>query len=116
MNYRFYLPILILLCTLTSAHGSTDRPAISGVGAMSCGKWIEFREMKSKEINNFLVAWFQGFLSGMNTQGVVMKKEEMLIIPDPPTLLAYVDKACKDSPLDSVFSISIRLCQDIQKK
>lgn len=83
---------------------------------MSCGEWIEFREMKNEEINNMIVAWFQGFLSGMNTQGVLMTKKEMVIIPDPPTLLAYVDKGCKDSPLDMVLSISIRLYQDIQKK
>jgi len=41
-------------------------------------------------------------------------KQEMSLLPDPPTLLAYVDNACRDKPLENVYLVSIRLYQDIQ--
>lgn len=115
MNYSSYLLLLISVFTFTSAYGANDRSAISGAGAISCGKWIETREMKNDDINMMLSSWLQGFLSGMNTQRYVTTKKEMALIPDSATLLAYVDKACKDSPLDSVYLISMRLYQDIHK-
>jgi hypothetical protein len=37
-------------------------------------------------------------------------------IPDAPSLLAYVDKECSDKPIGGVFSVSIKLYRDMQKK
>lgn len=96
-------------------HAADDRFAVAGPGATSCGKWIEARALQRKEVDAVLTTWIQGFLSGMNTQRLAHSNQEVSLIPDPPTLLAYVDKACRDNPLDQVYLIAIKLYQDMQK-
>ena len=66
-NRYHFLIIIFLFTSQASAQGETDNFAIPGVGAISCGNWIENRKMDSEPINNILASWLQGFLSGMNT-------------------------------------------------
>jgi hypothetical protein len=70
--------------------------------------------MNDREMNEMLASWVQGFLSGMNTHRRMATKQEFVPIPDPPTILAYVDKYCREQPLKMPLQASIQLFQDIQ--
>jgi hypothetical protein len=88
--------------------------AISGAGATSCGKYIEGRSFRDRDIDRMFASWIQGFLSGMNTQRLAVTREQMSLLPDAPSILAYVDKFCRETPLADVYQASINLYQDIQ--
>jgi len=98
-----------------SAQAADDRYGIAGAGAASCGAWIEARQADDRSTNLMLTSWLQGFLSGMNTQRYLLTKQEYSLIPDSPTLLAYVDKACRDNPLSNGYVVAMRLYQEMQK-
>lgn len=113
---RVTATLLITFALLSApAQAADDRYGVAGAGAASCGKWIEARKADNQSTNLMLTSWLQGFLSGMNTQRSLLTNQEYLLIPDSPTLLAYVDKACRDNPLSNVYVVAIRLYQEMQK-
>ncbi len=102
------LVVLLFSFAIPLAHAN-DASALPGVGAKSCGKWLEGREMRSDTIDDFLVSWIQGFLSGLNMHRKSLTNEDMISLPDSSTLLAYVDKYCRDNPLETPLLASINL-------
>jgi hypothetical protein len=99
------LYVAVLACALVAhANAQPRQPAvIAGPGAASCGLYIEGRSLPSPEkINDMTVLWVQGFLSGMNTYRASSQHGSMVLLPDPPSLLAYMDKYCRENPLKSV--------------
>jgi hypothetical protein len=56
-----------------------------------------------------VVTWVQGYLSGTNTQRFVQTGETMKLQPDPESVKAFVDKHCRDNPLDSIYQASMQL-------
>lgn len=113
MKYLIQLLIFpaIFLSTQVFADGN---PVVAGAGSISCGRWIESRAMKNEAMDSVLATWLQGFLSGMNAQRFLQTKQDMLPLPDSPSLLAYIDKACGDKPLDKVYPIAVHLYGDLQ--
>jgi hypothetical protein len=110
----FALAVTALAVT-QSARAADEQYTVAGAGAVSCGKWIETRAFQNSDLDNLLVAWVQGFLSGLNAQRFALTKQEMAVIPDPPTLLAYVDKFCRENPLQTGYAAAISLYREIQK-
>lgn len=110
MRYIYALSILWLLCTVESASAqASSGQAIAGAGGVSCGKYLEIRAHSSAELDGLFTSWLQGFLSGMNTYRFVATRQEMSQIPDGPSLLAYMDKYCRDNPLKSAYSGAMTL-------
>lgn len=56
-----------------------------------------------------MTTWIQGYLSGTNTQRFIDTKVEMRHQPDSESIIAFVDKFCRDNPLKSVYEASIAL-------
>jgi hypothetical protein len=67
MNRLSALVVLVVLGL--SQHTQAQVNVIAGLGATTCGRWVESRALNDKGVDNFLVAWVQGFLSGMNAKG-----------------------------------------------
>jgi hypothetical protein len=114
MNKMVYGLTLFGFALSPMSASASEEQAIASVGASSCGLWIEARESKEEGLNNFIGSWLQGFLSGMNTQRHFDTRKRMAAIPDSGTLIAYVDKYCRDNPLKTVYQASTRLYDDIQ--
>lgn len=107
-RYVFLILVTSLLMTL-HAYAGDEQYTVSGAGYATCDMWIEGRSLVDKDIDSMFVSWLQGFLSGMNSMRSVTTNQKMSLIPDGPTLLAYVDKQCRDNPSDRIYSISLKL-------
>ena len=94
----------------------SDRFPIAGVGAFPCGIWQEFRKVDQHFFEMTSVSWLQGFLSAMNLERANTKDLDPVLIPEPPTLIAYIDKYCRDNPLNSALDGAKALYQDLQKR
>lgn len=85
--------------------------AIAGVGATSCGQFLKPRTGEKKLSDMLIVYWIQGYLSGTNTQRFVDSKTPMKLQPDSESIIAFVDKFCRDNPLMNVYQAALELDQ-----
>lgn len=101
------------LSTNLAAAQSTNGNVVSGAGATSCGQYLK-NSASNNEDTWLVITWAQGFLSGMN---IARKNEKlkMVLLPDADSIRAYIDKYCRESPLESPFWGSIQLFQELQK-
>ncbi len=103
--------VAALLFTTAASAGN-----ISGVGVNSCGRYLELRSTAMSGIDTVMVTWSQGFLVGMSIAGVAMQKKQPIDIPEPATLVAYVDKFCRDNPLKKVWEGTLMLYYELDAK
>ena len=71
--------------------------------------------MNSDKLDVLLASWLQGFLSGMNAQRTMLTDKDMKNLPDTASLLAYVDKYCRENPLKSGYEASLRLYSELEQ-
>lgn len=116
MNRLGAYAVVLGLAISFQAPAADDRYPIAGAGASSCGKWLEARAMRSMEVDSTFGSWVQGFLSGMNMQRSLMTKDSWVLLPDMQSILAYVDKHCRDNPLHFVDEASLALYVELQAK
>jgi hypothetical protein len=121
MNNPNTIAIRITLSTLIAIflgalvpEVKADTP-VRGMGVMSCGQYLESRRMDHKLVALAVEAWIQGFISGRNIERFDNDTFTYWPVPAPETLLAYMDKYCKDNPLKSLFTGSIQLLQEVPK-
>ena len=115
--------IVLLAAVVLLATGHHSRAQIlMGVGASSCGEWLQFR---SAQINNGNIqqisaalqaeAWIDGFLSGFNI-GKPPGPDLLQSQPNGFALNAWVDNYCRSKPLDPIASAAIALVKDLQQR
>lgn len=111
---------LALLVALTLPQmAMAEAFAVSGVGAVSCGKYLDIRGGGPDEVTDAIMgAWFQGFLSGANITRAAASATSngMTRLPDSHSILAYADKYCRNSPLGSVLGAAVLLDQDLMDR
>lgn len=110
------LPIVLSLGLMAFASGTASASNdfyVAGAGAQSCGAYLKDRSDRIDGLDRMYLSWLQGFLSGMNTYVVESTAGRSRAIPDGPTLMAYVDKHCRDNPLHSVQRAAIYLYSDL---
>jgi hypothetical protein len=104
---------LLLLISVTQAEAGGRE--LIGVGAESCGTWIEANKLSPPPTRSPLVlqlrAWILGFVSGVNNG--IEAEGELFGGDDGNGLIAYIDKYCADNPLDTVGNASNHLAGDL---
>ncbi len=104
---RFLVLIPLLYCTGTTyAEGILVR----GVGTFSCGKYLQLRGTGDATHDLAVVSWVWGYIAGFNMEAHQPATRET---PDAPSTLAFIDKYCKDHPLDSVVIATNVLLQEL---
>ena len=83
-----------------------------GLGAEGCGTYVEQRRVPDKAYDNFMVSWFFGFVSAYNYWAAPQVEGEV----DQDTVLAYLDKYCRDAPLASVSAGALELAKTLSKR
>lgn len=106
-------PAALAALLLTTAASAGN---ISGVGTNSCGRYLELRGTAMSGIDTTVVTWSQGFLAAMSIAGVTLQKKQPIDIPDPASLVAYIDKFCRDNPLKKVWESTLMLYYEIDIK
>jgi len=113
MSIKFLIVAIAIAASPTFLHAQESTGfAMSGAGTTSCGKYIEHGE----ESSDLFVSWAQGFLSGANIAAHVYAKKEMVLLPDSASIKAYLDKFCRDNPLDSPSQGVIFLYRELRSR
>lgn len=73
--------------------------AVQGLGTISCGKYIEYRAERRPAQDGVTVSWVWGYMAGFNMESKVPTTGSL---PDQASTLAYIDKHCRENPLDNV--------------
>ena len=114
--------VLIVLGLMLPSYGEAKKilDTVGAVGA-TCGKWIEVRENKrlyDSSMDDLLKGSVEGFLGGLNIgSGLSTEGQYKVVeIPDPSTILLYVDKSCRDNPLERIWMGLSRLWLKLPNK
>ena len=85
---------------------------------------VQLRE-KAKELDRALVLTLNGFLSGLNFMRMALTDKikpgvsyphRYSVIPDQYTIRAYMDKHCRENPLDLIVDGAFKLYHDVPAK
>lgn len=83
-----------------------------GLGAQGCGTYIEQRRRPNRSYDDLVGSWFSGFISAYNYYG---PKPQVGRDVNQDTVLAYLDKYCRDAPLASVAAGALELVKAYAK-
>jgi hypothetical protein len=90
-------------------------PALAQRQGVANGAGMDFcnritANMKDNHVDSSYTQWVAGYLSGYNLFGDKKQIEE---IPDEASLDAYLQKYCRDNPLDRVIWASMSLINEL---
>lgn len=109
--------LLVALVLFLGATGiRAQQGTLTGAGSFSCGAYLASRSntVESDLLSDMVGQWVQGFLSGMNVQAQLRGDKTLRVIPDYASLIAYMDKYCRDNPLHRVYQGTLSLYKEIQ--
>jgi hypothetical protein len=103
---RFYFFVLAtaLAAMAIAADAQNRRPAyvaMNGVGAHSCGKYIESRKSSDEIMTLLYQQWAAGYLAGYS-DAITKPGMSTNLVADLETYTAWLDKWCADDPASNV--------------
>ena len=108
---------LIGLIPALCMHGAFASPdeafAIYGAGGVGCGRYIEIRRDANKFAEAQVTEWANGYISGQNSLSSGSKQVRGEL--NGSTVLAYLDKFCRDEPLAYVVGGVAKLSADLRR-
>ena len=107
------LVVVLVFCCVGVARAQSSDQALAGAGTISCGSYLAHES--DPTARDMFVSWFQGFLSGMNMADHVTAKQPFVLLPDSDSIIAYIDKYCRDNPLRSPSQGAMQLYSDLRK-
>lgn len=107
---RTFVAILTLF---TAGAAFSQGVRVQGVGTFSCGKYIQLRAEQNNAQDSAFISWVWGYVSGFNMEAKAPTSRET---PDGPSTLAYIDKYCRENPLDNVLFATNALIRDLGGK
>lgn len=114
------LPILLgaLLASATANAQSREPHLIHfiGTGTLSCGEFIKYKEESNNDQLDLFVQWSWGFMSAYSLRANfvpqwrgVSKTGDLGRMPDRSTVLLFLEKHCRERPLDNVLAATVAL-------
>ncbi len=83
-----------------------------GVGAGGCGEYLQNRRTPNRAFDQVVVEWAYGFISAHN---FYVPKPQVKGSIEGATILAYLDKFCREAPLASASVGVSELIQTLTK-
>lgn len=107
---------VILTCLLLAgaSYGAEDkRPPVSifSYDDTSCGAWIKSANVEWARAQ--YLSWFRGFISGYNF-GNPENQVQLERMPNADTLYLFVDKYCRENPLNPFVSAAFKLVEQLR--
>lgn len=97
-----------LLLGVPTVASAQQGQAIAGTGATNCNQWMQWRQQypsSKTQMGGQMVAWVQGYISGINFARTIMKAST-INIPSGPVLISKLDDGCKNRGNDPVFAVA----------
>src|SRR5258708_2892720 len=82
-----------------SMPASAQTVSLKGAGVDSCGEYLSQRA--DHRIDSHYIQWVWGMMSGYNFYATTRHAAQVQY-PEGPTVLAYLDKFCRDNPLKTI--------------
>lgn len=111
--YKYLLTCAFFALSLSGVTHAQNPVWVQGPGTFSCGKYLELRATKSDSQDAILASWAWGYIAGFDMEANTPTKAGP---PDMPSTLAFIDKHCRDKPLDNVVLATIALIRDLGGK
>jgi hypothetical protein len=108
--------ILTLLFATGVSYGADDkRPPVSvfSYDDTSCGTW--FKSANVEWARAQYLSWFRGFVSGYNV-GNPGNQVQLERMPNADTLYLFIDKYCRENPLDPFVSAAFILVEQLSDR
>lgn len=105
--------LIAILVLSTAGTAFAQGVAVKGIGTFSCGKYLQLRAERSEAQNSVFVSWVWGYMAAFNMESRTPTKPDL---PDEPSTLAYVDKYCRENPLETVLGATNTLIRDLGGK
>lgn len=100
--------IVALLLSVFSTVALAQRGGyIYGAGMNTCGEYLEHR--KQSLYTDYYSSWVHGYLSSYN----MFASHPQVDIPKRETIHAYLEKHCRDKPLDHLVTATTALLADL---
>lgn len=97
--------MLFLIVAVFTARA--DALEVIGTGNLSCGKWMAARESKNQVQITLTVQWVAGFLVSFS----YYSGSASMRTPDLEAMAFFLDKFCRDRPLDPILFAAAELVQ-----
>jgi hypothetical protein len=106
--------LFTLLVIATSSVLAQDKPvSILSYEDTSCGAWSQSADVEWARAQ--YVSWFRGFVSGYNF-GNSDNQVHLERMPNKQTLYLYIDKYCRDNPLNPFVSAAFKLVEELRER
>jgi hypothetical protein len=100
--------IIICCAALFVTLAFAQNKSTIGLGATSCGSYINFRSSGDEDSKMLVGFYSQGYLSGLNA-GMFANQRQTKSLPDGEAILSLVDSYCRRRPLERMDSALIEL-------
>ena len=107
---------LLLLLALAVPLAHAERiGSIMGIGATPCGDYVAWRESKTggRAAQAHALQWTWGYISAHNLYGT---EPQVTAIPSPASIGLYLEKYCREHPLDKLITGVVHLMEEINTK
>lgn len=100
----------ILFCAASATNA--QQIAVFSYADSSCGAWA--RSATSESARAQYMSWFRGFVTGYNFANPE-NQVAMGRMPDGDTLALYIDKYCRENPLNPFVSAAFKLVEELRQ-
>ena len=102
--------VFYVFAALALAASASAQTLVGGEGKVSCGTYLDHRRTGNEAQHYIYVVWIRGFSSGFNYG---TKGKQVSSGLEKETILAYIDKHCRDNPLNSVAGAAFNLVKEL---
>jgi hypothetical protein len=111
---KLNIPVLLLLLLVPLFVFGQDKPmAIFSYEDASCGAWV--KSAGNEAVRAQYYSWFRGFVSGYNFGNSDNQVPLNAMPTNEQTIYLYIDKYCRENPLNPFVSAAFRLVEDLRK-
>jgi hypothetical protein len=97
---------------MTNQVSASPKRTYMGAGGVSCGIWLEARQRATRGNTDDMLAWVQGFLSGIN-MALYQSNPDFLVETDAQGISAWLDNYCRQHPLENLINASGTLISEL---
>lgn len=106
------LVTLFLVIAMQAAQAQQPVDWAGGIGVYRCGELSGFLEANESNSRISVISWIQGYISALNMARLTANAP-VSNIPKPKTIQAYLEKYCRENPLDRIFTAGSALFIDL---
>ncbi len=85
---------------------------VFGFADASCGAWMKSQGVQQHR--QVFLFWFRGFVSGANYKDAT-HQVPLQSMPNQETLTLYIDKHCRENPLEPVYEAALALVRELRE-